>query len=406
MESVFSQLVHLTAARALFAAIAVSFIGIAGLLAFIIGRRWIRGRYFRRRDAATAWIRQHWYELVSGTIPEARWAHDKLLRSAMESLLLDQVETSQETGDLVDCLRRSGILDERTTEARSATGWRRRAALVSLGRTRAPEALPALAEALDSDDMETRIAAVRGLGKLAMPAAGRELLQRIDAGELDVPWSVVKNALFCCCASDPSVLARYLEATAHETAPRPERLRVREMLARVLAEIADAATWQDLVVMAADPLPEVRGSAARGLARAPADLALSPLAELAADPEWFVRLRAVVALATFVDQGAMPVLLRRLTDRERLVRQRAAWALIRSQNLPQVLEGAVRVGDNYGLQALVSELDRRGSYEPVVQELRRGARQQALLADELENAHNRLEPQPAGRDQVFEATSA
>jgi HEAT repeat protein len=386
MGSVFNTIAHLSAARMLFGAIAGSLGGIALLLAYIVGRRWLRGRYFRRRDAIAGWIRQHWDELVLGSLPAEHWARDKLKRSVLEAILLDRLEVAEERElqELIECLRRSGILDERITQARGSSGWKRRAALVKLGRTRAPEALPALSEALESEDMETRIAAVRGLGKLGTAAAAERMLRRIEGEGLDVPLNVVKNALLNSCASDPGVLVRHMEAGD------PGR---RAMLARVLSEVADAATWGDLVIMAGDVSAEVRGSAARGLARATPEIALAPLAQLSGDAEWFVRLRAVVALGSFVDEGALPVLIKLLGDRNRLVRQRAAWALIRSKELAsKVLAAAVRAGDNYGLQALVSELDRSGLYKPLVEKLRQQGGDRNSLLEALERAHARLAP--------------
>lgn len=396
MDSVFSHIANLSTARALFVAIVGSLGGIAALLTFIVGRRWVRGRHFRKRDATAAWVRQHWDEIVSGALPARVWAEDQLTRSVMEAVLLDRAEVAdkQQLEDLVECLRRGGILDERIQQAREAGGWKQRAALVLLGRTRAPEALPALAEALDSGDMQTRIAAVRGLGKLGSATAAAELLRRIEGGAFGVPANVVKNALLSCCASDPGPLARCLEASSAGASTDPNDQRKRDMLARVLAEVADSATWNDLIVMSGDSSAEVRGSAARGLARAPAEIAILPLAQLAEDPEWFVRVRAVVALGAFVDQGATPVLLKRLTDRQRLVRQRAAWALMRSRRLVEVLQGAVQIGDNYGLQALVSELDRHGLYEELIRKLGAGSAAQVRLANRLKDARRRLLPEP------------
>lgn len=395
MPSILKHLVDLDAARVLFVAIAGSLGGIALLLAFIVGRRWVRSRYFRRRDAIASAVRRQWDFIVAGRIPVEIWTKDKLSRSVLENILLDRLEvaTGDELQQLIDCLRRSGILDERINDARFASGWKRRAALVSLGRTRAPEALVALAEGLDSRDMETRSASVRGLGKLATAAAASQILQRIDADALDLPWNVVKNALLNCCAAYPGVLIRHMYGGADDAkGPRSDRSsRIHEMLARVLCEIADDASWNDLVLMAGDPSAEVRASAARGLARAAPTFALAPLAQLALDREWFVRLRAVVALGSFTDNGSTPVLLRLLGDRNRLVRQRAAWALIRSRQLvAHVLNETVRSGDSYALQALVSELDRCGQYDATLTKLTEG--RHAELVRAMEAARMRLTP--------------
>ena len=144
------------------------------------------------------------------------------------------------------------------------------------------------------------------------------------------------------------------------------------------------------MLLAGDASAEVRASAARGLARVTPELAIGPLAQLAGDQEWFVRLRAVVALANFTDQGGVPMLLHLLGDRNRLVRQRAAWALIRSSKLVHVLRETIRTGDAYALQALVSELERCGQYEPTLEKLA-GDRHRELISA-LELARRRLAP--------------
>src|SRR5437868_2206497 len=80
----------------------------------------------------------------------------------------------------------------------------RRVALVALGRTRAPEAVPALAEALNDtgSDPETRMAAIRGLGRSALPEAAVPIIEDLLSGELaGFPDFPVKNALANCCRS-------------------------------------------------------------------------------------------------------------------------------------------------------------------------------------------------------------
>ena len=386
MGSISSVVAHFAPARMLFAAIVISFSGIALLLAFIIGRRWKRSRYFARRDALACYFRQHWPEFVGGTMPTEMLKSDPLAAEVLETILLDAIEVAKpyDLPALIDCLRRSGTLDRRIREARATEGWQKQAALVVLGRTRAPEAIPALAEALESSETETRIAAVRGLGKVAQPTAAAPILERFTAGQLEVSWGVLKNALLSCCRNHAEVLTHYVRIVSNDR---------RELLARVLAEVADNASCDELLIMVTDTSPELRASAARGLGRVSADVALAPLCELARDREWFVRLRAVVALGSFVEDGALLVLVRALTDRNRMVRQRAAWALIRSHRLvPDVIREVVDAGDNYGLQAVVAELDVCGLYTMVIDRLRGSAGDSGRLVSALEWARSQLAP--------------
>jgi HEAT repeat protein len=88
------------------------------------------------------------------------------------------------------------------------------------------------------------------------------------------------------------------------------------------------------------------------------------------DAEWFVRLRAVVALASINHSGRVRPLLRALCDSNRYVRQRAAWALAQiGSDLDNILSQVVETQDNYALQAFISELERSGAIETLVEAL-------------------------------------
>jgi HEAT repeat protein len=360
MESVFSGIEKLGLAEPVLQAILGSLLGIFLLVGFIVLRRWYRARYFRRRNERTVALRAQWDDIVSGTIPPQDWRFDPLDCDIVESILLDNIEMSapDDLPPLLNCLRGSGLLDMMIYEAKSAHSWKQRAALLALGRTRAREAIPALAAGLDSRSAETRIAAIRALGRTAIMEAAIPILDRVVEGQLDAPERSVKNSLANCCRSHPETLVRYLEQTQGPT---------RELLARVLAELASPELGEDLLVLAADTLPEVRASAARALGNTNTSYTLPALQSLATDPEWFVRLRAVVALGEIENVGKIKTLLRSLCDANRHVRQRAAGALARMEpQLEQILEDVVATNDDYALQAFISELERSGAIEKIV----------------------------------------
>jgi HEAT repeats/PBS lyase HEAT-like repeat len=360
MESVFSGIEKLGPAGLVLRAILGSLLGIFLLVGFIVLRRWYRARYFRRRNERTAALRAQWDDIVSGKIPPQDWRFDTLDCDIVESILLDNIEMSapDDLPPLLNCLRVSGLLDMLIYEARSAHSWKQRAALLALGRTRAREAIPALAAGLDSRSAETRITAIRALGRTAIMEAAIPILDRVVEGQLDAPERSVKNSLANCCRSHPETLVRYLEQTQGPT---------RELLARVLAELASPELGEDLLVLAADTLPEVRASAARALGNTNTSYTLPALQSLATDPEWFVRLRAVVALGEIENVGKIEILLRSLCDANRHVRQRAAWALARMEpQFEQILEDVVATNDDYALQAFISELERSGAIEKIV----------------------------------------
>src|SRR5712692_997752 len=355
MDSVSNWVKWLGPARFILAAITVSLAGIALLLLFIVVRRAVRQAHFRRREKRSLEIRRYWESILDVRIPPEEWLFDPLSREIIETILLDRLEVAAEDEAEVirPCLRISGLLDMRSFEARSLRGWRRRQALVSLGRMRVPEAIPALAEGLDDIHDETRLAAARGLGRCGLPEAAEPILERVTQKQLRLPLPVLQNALLHCCRARPSLLHYYVRHCDDSLRPT---------LARVLAEVATAELGEDLVLLASDPLPEVRASAARALAGAKPRLALSALQQLATDEEWFVRLRAVVALGILNDARAIPVLLQTLCDPNRFVRLRSASALARMEgHLEEIIELAIRARDRYGLQSLVSELQRSGA---------------------------------------------
>jgi HEAT repeat protein len=216
-----------------------------------------------------------------------------------------------------------------------------------------------------SSNGETRIAAVRGLGRTGLLAAAYPLLDSYLAGDLQVPEHTLKNALIHCCQEQPQILLLYMERCSGAA---------RELLARVAGELATPELGEDLMVLAADPLPEVRASAARALARLDPKIAFPILSALASDKEWFVRLRAVIALGHMEHSGKTRTLLRALGDSHRQVRIRAASTLARMETeLPQIVENAIAMHDNYALQALLSELDASESLENVAKWLERSS---------------------------------
>jgi HEAT repeat protein len=360
MGSVFRAIEQSGTAGFVLRAILGSLLGIFLLVGFIVLRRWYRARYFRRMNERTVALRSQWNDIVSGKIPPKDWRFNSLDCEIVESILLDNIEmaTPDDLRPLLDCLRVSGLLDMLIYEARTQRSWKQRTALLALGRTRAREAIPALAAALDSRLAETRIAAIRGLGRTAIMEAAIPILDRIVDGKLDAPERSVKNSLANCCRSHPEILISYLEQT--QGPPR-------ELLARVLAELASPELGEELLVLVADALPEVRASAARALGNTNTSYTLPALHSLATDPEWFVRLRAVVALSQIENVGKIRILLRSLCDVNRHVRQRAAWALARMEpQLEQILEDVVATHDEYALQTFISELERSGAIEKVI----------------------------------------
>lgn len=325
------------------------------LLGFILLRRGYRRWYFAKRDARVIEIRKQWDALIRGDIPSESWRNNPRDCQIVESMALDAFElaNSGESAQILKFLRASGLIAKCTFEARRYKGWRRREALVALGRTRAPEAIPVLTDGLRDRDPETRMAALRGLERMACPESAKGILSWISEAGLTIPALPVQSALLQCCAEQPQILIPHLQNSNAE---------VREVLARVLGEVANPALANDLVQFVDDDLAELRAAAARALSQSQPRTALGPLSQLAQDTVWFVRLRAIVSLGELRDPSAIPVLLRGLTDSKRLVRLRAAEALVKMPTDQMAIFQSVAASkDRYGIDAYLTGLDNSGA---------------------------------------------
>jgi HEAT repeat protein len=169
------------------------------------------------------------------------------------------------------------------------------------------------------------------------------------------------------------------------------------LLARVLAEMVTPELGEDLILLATDNDPEVRASAARAMGNSQPAFALPVLSVMVLDTEWFVRLRAVVALASINHNGRIRPLLRALCDPNRYVRQRAAWALAQmGSNLDRILTQVVETRDNYALQAFISELERSGAIEKLVDALQKNQDQNTarnILLETLDVTRQKIAPE-------------
>ena len=387
MDFAFNPGQEFATARLILKAILLSLLGIFHLIAFIAARRWHRARYFRRLSERTLALRSQWNGIIDGTVCPRTWRLNRLDCELVEAMLLDSMEAAnaEQLPGLLACLRSSGLLDLRIHQARSSVGWRQRSALVALGRTRAVEAVAALEEALDSPATETRIAAARGLGRTGLPQAAVAILDHLLSDGLPIPEYTVKNALANCCRHSPQTLLPYLKDAGGPA---------RTIVARVLAELATPALGEDLIILATDGDAEVRASAARAMGASQASFALPVLSVLVRDPEWFVRLRAVVALSSIQEPGRIRPLLHALCDSNRYVRQRAAWALSQmGSDLEQILYQVVDTQDSYALQAFVSELERTGATERLLEVLHKSGDSAAaaqILLQAIANSRKEL----------------
>jgi HEAT repeat protein len=414
MGSVFSKLRLLQPAAFVAKAIFVALVADAVLLSFILLRRAYRKHYFAKRDSRVFYYRQRWDALISEEIPYETWRQKPFDRGIIETIALDALDAAgpQEAAKLLKFLRSSGLIEKRIFEAREFRGWRRMSALVALGRTRAPEGIAALAEGLRDPDLETRLAALRGLGRMVCPQAAEEILAWIGDTGLSVPALPLQNALIQCSAERPQLLLPYVQ---HAKGP------VREVLGRVLGEVANPSLAMDLMQFVGDELDELRAAAARAMSHIQPGLAYDVLNELAVDPVWFVRLRAIVSMGKLSNPRAVPALLRGLSDSNRLVRLRAAEALVQLRaaiglagfktdmrsaasavddlekiGLLSIFEQVAALKDRYGLHAFLTALENanlRGKLETEIQESRElTPEKRKSLQEVLQTGRPLLEP--------------
>jgi HEAT repeat protein len=235
-------------------------------------------------------------------------------------------------------------------------------ALVALGQTRALEGISAMAEGLRDGNLEIRMAALRGLGRTAAPQAAEAILAWVGERGLCVPAMPLQNALIQCCAERPQLLIPYVQ---HSVGP------LREVLGRVLGEVATPSLSLDLLQFVGDELDELRAAAARAMSHADRGLAFDVLSELVGDPIWFVRLRAIISLGELCEPRAIPDLIRGLTDSNRLVRLRAAEALVKLKTeMAPIFQQVIATQDRYGLQAYLTALENGGLRGKLEEELR------------------------------------
>ena len=403
MESTFDTFRKLGPAAFVVKAIVSVIVADVLLLGFILLRRTYRKWYFANRDAHMFAIRQKWDALISGEIPYTAWRTKASERELIETMVLDafEIASPEESAQLLRFMRISGLVEKRISEARQHHGWRRHKALVALARTRAPEGIPALAEGLRDRDSETRLAALRGLGRMACTEAAREILNWVDDIGLVVPALPLQSALVQTCAERPQVLLAHLRHADNT---------VREVLGRVLGEVATPSIGPELLQFADDNLPELRAAAARGLAYLSPNAAVDVLSDLAKDPVWFVRLRAIVSLGELCHRGALPFLSRGLTDSNRLVRLRAAEGLVCFKaDLLQIFENVVALKDQYGLHAFVTALENAGLQANLVAAIQNNlsatTETNKHLLDVLRTAKLTPEPLASGKHVLVKAAS-
>src|SRR5882762_10003547 len=256
MNSVLNLFANFNAAFFWTVAVLAVFGGITMLLVFLVARRALSEHRIHRYDELALKIHSQWRDIVKGGVPGETWRKDPMQCEIVQSIVIQEIgaATDKDRAGLQDFLRASGLIGLCIEKVKEGHGWSRRRAILALGAMRVPEAIAPLSEALADWQLETRMAAVQGLGRTGLAEAAEPIIETFMVGGLKVPLDAVNNALVRCYIDRPGVILPFLRRSQGE---------LRELLARVASELATAEMADEMIVLAEDPRPEVRASAAK-----------------------------------------------------------------------------------------------------------------------------------------------
>ncbi len=211
------------------------------------------------------------------------------------------------TEDLVRSLRSKKPVDR----------WQAATRLLSAARSQQPEALAALAEALDDDHPFVRWCAGLTLAQADRPLATAIL---IDALEIGSPRRQAASA-------DALAYARTVNAEALLQALDSREPLVRQGVAEALGRQRHRSALSHLTTLLEDNSIWVRRAAIQALGHIGDSGAVNPLTKCLTDESPWVRRSATYALGAMRARQAGPSLMAALDDPDPEVRRNAAWAL-------------------------------------------------------------------------------
>ncbi|HEX9764751.1 MAG TPA: HEAT repeat domain-containing protein [Candidatus Acidoferrales bacterium] len=372
------------------------------LVVSLVGRRWVRQRYFARRNSLGARLEHDWARWLREGQPPPSWLAEELPRVLLIEKAIASIEQDgklcAQTGACallpaevsLPCVelgescagpefvrRRAeewGLVEWQTEAARRADDLERAERIIRLGRLRSLRALQFLSEQLEDASADVRLAAVRALGLLAAGEAAQPLLGLLNRPALGVSIPSWQRALMNCCQRSPELLLPHLRRL--EGLPRT-------LLLRVLAEVATAEMTPLLGELAENTDAQIRAHVARALGRFPEAEALALLEVLGRDPVWFVRVRAMRSLEQGSGWEAVRGLLRGLNDEHAKVRQAAGESLARRPlALDELFAEARLILTPVGWRDQLGEVGRQGLFWMLSEQLASPAEPVRKLAED------------------------
>ena len=273
----------------------------------------------------------------------------------------------------------------------------------ALGRINDPRAAPVLLNLLATPGRYTAAFAARGLAGLKAASALPALRQIVAERKAD-PAVVIQAVRGLGGFADPALIPLLVTLVADRSADPRLRLEA----ATSIGALATAETAELLIEMLADPMPGIRATALRALARADPDVFIATLAGMETDPDWSVRVAEAAALGTLPAERGLPRLMALLDDRDQRVVPAAIEAVAASKppGLEKILLEKL-AADDFAVRAAAAtalgELKATAAVQPLIDaykiatvDVTYGAR------DAILTAINAIEP-PTGRQMLQQA---
>jgi cyclophilin family peptidyl-prolyl cis-trans isomerase/HEAT repeat protein len=196
----------------------------------------------------------------------------------------------------------------------------------ALGRINDPRAAPVLLSLLGTPGRYTAAFAARGLAALKAPQALGALRQIVEDRRAH-PAVVIHAVRGLGTLGDAAVIPLLVKIVADRAVDQGLRLEA----AASIGTLATTDTAELLIELLTDPLPGIRGTALRALARVDPDLFIATLAGMEPDQDWSVRVAEAAALGTLPADRSLPRLTVLLEDRDQRVVPPALEALAASK---------------------------------------------------------------------------